>query len=230
MAFTSPQSASTRPAVAMGATEPTAESGSLAPDNAASTVMALLETRRSLFLAYIVRRTGEGIQAEDIFQSFAATVVMQVNRGVVPDRPLAWLYRILHSHVVDHFRREAARKRALDAFEQSLAGDEMVSDTDHPTGASPCACLFDAIDRLPVSQAAIVREVALGGVHHDTAATRHGVSAQAVTARLHRARLSLKRLLAETCAACCPADMQACSCAGEKKIGRRRHIRQPAAS
>jgi len=175
----------------------------------------LLATHQRQFVRYATRRLGNRADAEDVVQSFNLKVLSRVE-GAAQPKGLAWLYRVLHTTLIDHYRREATRRRALDglARELQIAEAEPV--------ATPCGCVQRALPTLRLDQQELLRRADMGSEPHGQIAASLGTTANAIGVRLHRARRVLRDNLMRLCGACCPVEAMACSCgavAGE--IGRK---------
>jgi RNA polymerase sigma-70 factor (ECF subfamily) len=70
---------------------------------------ALVESHRE-FLGFLVRRLGDRDTAEDVLQQFYLRVVSRGPELRQAESVAAWLYTVLRTTLVDHYRREAARR------------------------------------------------------------------------------------------------------------------------
>ena len=91
------------------------------------------------FRRYLVRRVGDQATAEDILQSFCIRVMQHGTQLRDENSAIGWLYTVLKSVLMDHFRKEAVRTRGDARFSQEqlvLEGDVFEQDDD-----AICNCL-----------------------------------------------------------------------------------------
>ena len=86
---------------------------------------ALTENHQA-FLRFLTRRLGNRSTAEDVLQNFFLRAVRKADEVRDSDSVIAWLYSVLRSVLMDHYRSETARKRREEAYvqEQLLFGDQ----------------------------------------------------------------------------------------------------------
>tara|TARA_R110000850_G_scaffold51749_1_gene125567 strand:- start:268 stop:930 length:663 start_codon:yes stop_codon:yes gene_type:complete len=171
---------------------------------------ALTENHRA-FLQFLVRRLGDQSAAEDVLQSFC---LRAVSRGAgLRDREsvVAWLYSVLRSVLMDHYRSEAARQRREAAYaqEQVLLGD----DSDDPElEESVCNCFRGLLPALRPDYAEVLQRVDLSGDTREKVAADLGITPTNVRVRLHRAREALRKALGKCCGSCCEHGFRDCNC------------------
>ena len=144
--------------------------------------------------AYIHRRVGDAALAEDLTGDLFLRVVRSIrNDQAWRDSFVAWLYRIAHNLVVDHYRRLPPEPdRPLDASLESL-GDDPVAAVE---GTLARQRLRAAIRRLtPDQQEALALRFGEGLTARETARIMNK-STGAVEALQRRAVASLRRILA----------------------------------
>lgn len=144
--------------------------------------------------AYIYRRVSDAALAEDLTGDLFLRVLRAIrNERVWKDSFAAWLYRIAHNLVVDHYRRQPPMP--------SLSLDEaLVAPKDDPDAAVENALsrerLQAALGRLtPEQQEVLALRFGEGLTARETAQIV-GKTTGAVEALQHRAMASLRRLLA----------------------------------
>ncbi|NOX74724.1 MAG: hypothetical protein GXP03_14275, partial [Alphaproteobacteria bacterium] len=107
------------------------------------------------FRRYLVRRVGDLATADDILQSFCVRVLK-------PNAPLrnnssavAWLYVVLKSVLMDHFRRETSRRRCEENYaeQQVILGRNIVEDA---ADGYQCCCVKPLIGNLRSDYAQIL--------------------------------------------------------------------------
>ncbi|HLU63027.1 MAG TPA: sigma-70 family RNA polymerase sigma factor [Protaetiibacter sp.] len=140
--------------------------------------------------AYLARRVPrEDVEdlASDVF-----AIAWRKRATVTPGEELPWLYRIASFQVANHRRRLAMRASLLGA----LAAPDSAPAADAFLDADPG--LAAAWGRLSARHREVLGLVVVEGVSVAEAAIALGVSANAVSIRLHRAKRALAAELAAT--------------------------------
>ena len=76
---------------------------------------------------YCLKRTGNQFDADDLTQDIALTVIMALNKGVVPQSFPAWVWQIAHNR----YARWAKRKHSRNESETGAdIGDYEIEDED----------------------------------------------------------------------------------------------------
>ncbi|MBS1888354.1 MAG: RNA polymerase sigma factor [Actinobacteria bacterium] len=143
-------------------------------------------------LAFAIRRQRDRQSAEDAASETFA--VAWRRRGLIPERPLPWLYAIA-LRVLANQRRSGLRRRRL---EERLAQERaMPADVSDPTDALARRSAFAAVfARLGEDDREVLRLIAWEGLEPREAAVVLGCSYGAFRVRLHRARRRLGKQLA----------------------------------
>ncbi len=143
-------------------------------------------------LAFAIRRQPDRQAAEDATSETFA--VAWRRRGLIPERPLPWLYAIA-LRVLANQRRSSFRRRRLEGrLEQEQA---IAVDGSDPTDALARRSAFAAIfGRLSEEDREVLRLIAWEGLEPREAADVFGCSYGAFRVRLHRARRRLGKQLA----------------------------------
>jgi RNA polymerase sigma-70 factor (ECF subfamily) len=155
---------------------------------------ALYDRYAPKIFAYIYRRVGDATLAEDLTSELFVRVVRAVqNERAWRNSFTAWLYRIAHNLVVDHYRRESSEP-FLSLDEARLASD------DDPAAAAEDAQTHErlgaAIRRLtPEQQQVLALRFGEGLTARETAQIVDKTTG-AVEALQRRALASLRRILA----------------------------------
>jgi len=150
---------------------------------------ALYQEHYRAIAGLIYRRTGDAHVTEDLTSDVfvAAFGSMHAYRGEVP--VLAWLRRIAQNKVSRWARREAGFRgilRRIPIVREFVPAPEMKSERMRAV---------EALLRLPVGQQEVLSSHYLEGMSLEEVGLMIGVSAEAVKARLARARESLRREL-----------------------------------
>lgn len=77
-------------------------------------------------MAYLVRRLNNRADAEDMLQAFSVNVLTQSDglRAQTDEGLIAWLYAVLRSTLINHFRNESRRHRVASSFENEVRSDQ----------------------------------------------------------------------------------------------------------
>ncbi|PKP68282.1 MAG: RNA polymerase subunit sigma-70 [Alphaproteobacteria bacterium HGW-Alphaproteobacteria-5] len=171
---------------------------------------ALSENRRA-FLQFLVRRLGDQSAAEDVLQSFCLRAVSRGAGLRDSESVVGWLYTVLRSVLMDHYRSEAARRRreAGYAQEQVLLGNDC---DDLELEESVCNCFRGLLPALRPDYAEVLRRIDLSGETREKVAADLGITLTNVRVRLHRARQALRNALGKCCGNCCEHGFRDCSC------------------
>jgi RNA polymerase sigma factor (sigma-70 family) len=169
----------------------------------------LIENRRD-FMRFLVRRTGDTDTAEDILQQFYLRAVGKGDALRKSESVVAWLYQLLRTTLVDHFRRETSRRRR----EADYAQMEILSAEGHDAELEGviCACFETLLPTLKAEYADILQRVDLRGATPGEVARDLGLAPNNVRVRLHRARQAMKHSLLLSCRACAEHSCLDCHC------------------
>ncbi|MFO0568014.1 MAG: sigma-70 family RNA polymerase sigma factor [Polyangiaceae bacterium] len=142
-------------------------------------------------VALLVRRVGaRHLEAiEDAVQIALLEAVESWPRGVVPDNPGAWLYRVAKNRLVDELRREARR----DELAAERADVTLPSSSDDDSGDDLLRMLFLCCDdAIPVESQLVLALKTLCGFDVREIAERLFLTEANVYKRLERARARLR--------------------------------------
>jgi RNA polymerase sigma-70 factor (ECF subfamily) len=177
----------------------------------------LYERHRRAVLAYAVRRTASLSDAED---AAAETFFIAWRRQQdSPDEPLPWLYAIARRVVANQRRAGDRRARLL----QRVRSQPQDVPTPFPTGTEGPALV--ALRRLRPDDQELLRLVAWEGLSHAEIAVVLGVSINAVTIRLHRARRRFVEALERSTVKGSGQDRTSNLVQGRSSVGRREGMR-----
>ena len=169
-------------------------------------IQRLLENE-STFRQFVRRRVGDEAVVDDILQQSLTRAVERSHSLNNEQSALAWFYRILRRTIIDLHRRRGARERALASYETNLE-----STADAREARLLCACFERLLPELPEQYRDLIRRVDLDGGSPTVLASERGVSANALTVQLHRARRRLRELLEATCRVCATHGCLDCRC------------------
>lgn len=175
---------------------------------------ALVENHRD-FLRFLSRRVGDADTAADLLQQFYVRAMTRASDLRQSDSVIAWLYRLLRTTLIDHYRREAARRRGEAAYAQLelLAGEEPDAELERAV----CACVETLLPALKTEYAEILKRVDLLGTPPREVARDLGLAPNNVRVRLHRARQALKQSLLLSCRTCAEHGCLDCDCGQSKR-------------
>jgi RNA polymerase sigma factor (sigma-70 family) len=163
------------------------------------------------FLRYLMRRVGDQATAEDILQSFCIRVMQSETQLRDERSAIGWLYTVLRSALMDHFRGDTVRKRG----DARYSREKMVLDGDSSEAedaGSICNCLHGLLPELRPDYAELLRRVDFLEEPRKDVAAEMGISQQNLRVRLHRARAAIGVALKQHCGACCASEFRDCFC------------------
>lgn len=169
-------------------------------------VAQLLIDNQRRFLAFLERRVPRE-EAQELLQEAFMRGLAHSSELRDAESAVAWFYRVLRNALHDHYRRQGARTRALDAaaYELSMPPDEEILN-------EVCACVTRLVDTLKPQYAEALRRVDLEGSSLQDYAAELGIQANNASVRLHRARTALQKQVLRSCGACTLHGCVDCTC------------------
>lgn len=174
---------------------------------------AALAAQHRRFLAFLTPRVGRRATAEDILQEAYVKAIERSSQLRKDESAVAWFYRILRNAVVDHHRRAATAKGAL----ERLQHESPATADDPQLHRRVCECVREVVSTLRPSYASMVHDVDVEGRSVEEAARRARISANNGSVRLHRARKALAVRLAQVCGVCAAHHCVDCDCRHERR-------------
>ena len=174
-----------------------------------ATPLDQLLAQRRQFLAFLQRLVSDSELAEDILQTAYLRAVEHRDDFKVSEPVVAWFYRLLRNAVIDNYRRQVSKKKALEAWTREM---ETSSQPSHDFGIEVCACFHEVLESLKPEYSQVLRSVDLGEQRMQEFAQQHGLSATNAGVRIHRARAALRKQLLRTCATCADHRCLDCPC------------------
>jgi RNA polymerase sigma-70 factor, ECF subfamily len=144
-------------------------------------------------LAYAARRCPTLTDAEDIVADVFLVAWRRMDAVPTGDQALLWLYGVARRTIANQ-RRGAARRTRLLARLETLASREPRST---PPAAPADDVALQALARLPAADQELLRLLAWEELTHAEIAQVLGISVNAVSIRLHRARGRFSSALAK---------------------------------
>jgi len=150
---------------------------------------ALLVAHRAELLAFVERRASGHVSAEDVVQKVALRALRGAHQLRHAHSGRAWLFKITRHVLAEEFRGSQPSSA-------SALGTDAATETIPEFG---CGCVAANVQHLRPDHAAILTQVAVDGVSLIEVASELGISVNAATVRLHRARGALKERLRSHC-------------------------------
>jgi len=159
------------------------------------------------FVAFARNRLGDHHLAEDVVQESLMKALAADHQPATEEETIPWFYRILRRAIIDVYRKQGARSRALERFEQELP--EAPNEEDE---RELCRCFRRLLPMVPAQYRELLDEVDLKGVDPDEVAMKLGLTRNNLTVKLHRARKHLRKALSQNCGACSVHGCIDCTC------------------
>ena len=162
------------------------------------------------FTAFARSRVGDPHLAADVVQESLLKALKSVDQVRDDEQIIAWFYRILRHTIIDLHRRRDTARRAIERF-----GHELDHAPDAEEERTVCACMESLIPTLKPEHAELIRELDLAGRDPAAFAIEHGLSANNLRVRHHRARQQLRERLEATCRICAKHGCLDCTCGSD---------------
>ena len=153
----------------------------------------LYSRHRGPLYRYVLRQVGEAGTANDLYQGCWEKII-KARAAYRPSAPFrAWMYRIAHNHVMDHFRKAKPESdTALNGLESTEPGPQA-----HFLNDDRRTRLKHAVATLPASQREAILLKLEGGFDIPAIAEITGVNRETTKSRLRYAVDRLKVILQE---------------------------------
>jgi RNA polymerase sigma-70 factor (ECF subfamily) len=177
-------------------------------------VLQRLVDNHAQFLAFLQRRVRSRQVAEDILQEAFIRGIDRLSSLRDDESAVAWFYRLLRNALIDHARKQASERRALEGFarETAIEAERDTGAFDEELHTEVCRCLTDLVDTLKPEYAGALRRIELEGAALAEYAHEAQITANNAAVRVHRARLALKRQLELSCGTCATHGCLDCTC------------------
>ena len=143
---------------------------------------------------YALYRTGDSATAEDITADVFLRVIEGLSQYDERGVPFAaWLYRIAHARVVDHWRR--ADRRPTVQLDHPLVRNVLHEDTEFDRDILQHGALTQALQLLTEEQQEVIALKFMQGLANEEIAQIMGKTVGAIKALQHRGLEALARLL-----------------------------------
>jgi len=142
---------------------------------------------------YAYRLLGDSDLAEDCVAESFSRLLHALHRGNGPNENVrAWLYRVAHNWISDHYRRKTPLPLDMDA---NLHGDESRNPSVMVSQQHEVERVRAALLHLPPDQGLVIQLRFIEGWKHEKVAKALGRSSEATRALQYRALNSLRREL-----------------------------------
>lgn len=162
-----------------------------------------------VFVGFAKNRLGDHHLAEDVVQDSLIKALAADRHPETDEETTTWFYRILRRSIIDVYRKQGARSRALERFEKELP--ETLNEKDEK---ELCRCFRRLLPLVPEQYRELLDEVDLKGKSPEDVSAKLGLSKNNLTVRLHRARKHLRKALTANCGACSVHGCIDCTCNG----------------
>ncbi len=159
------------------------------------------------FVAFARNRLGDHHLAEDVVQESLVKALTADRHPETDEQTTAWFYRILRRSIIDVYRKQGARSRALDRFEK-----EFPEKPDQEDQRELCKCFRRLLTLVPEQYRDLLEQVDVIGNEPAEVAAKLGLTRNNLTVKLHRARKYLRKALTANCGACSVHGCLDCTC------------------
>jgi RNA polymerase sigma factor (sigma-70 family) len=160
-----------------------------------------------VFTAFARNRLRDSHLAEDVVQESLVKALAADRKPKDEEATTTWFYRILRRSIIHVYRRQDARGRALERFEQELP--EGPGDADERI---LCQCFKRLLPFVPEQYRDLLQQIDLDGEDTAEVAAKLGLTRNNRTVRPHRARKHLREALSQNCCACSTHGCLDCTC------------------
>lgn len=190
-------------------------SSSKAADQASQSIDRVVETvlieNYDDFSRYLMRRIGDQSAVEDVLQNFCVRVIRSQTELRNEKAVMGWLFKVLRSALIDHYRSAASRTRMEASYllEKATLDEDCVQMESEENG---CKCIETMLPTLRPDYEHVLRKVDLSNESRDKVAKELGISPTNTRVRLHRARDALSKAMIAHCGPCCEVSTDDCTC------------------
>lgn len=157
-------------------------------------LMEMYESHNLGIYRYAYRMLGDKDLAEDCVGDTFLRLLIAVRKGTLPENIRAFLYRIAHNWIADHYRRQPPLQVALDENLHSDPNSKVPYLLESEAGRQR---VRSALLRLSVEQRQVIELRFLENWSHTKVAKALGRSVEATRAVQYRAVKALRQILSE---------------------------------
>lgn len=154
---------------------------------------------------YLRGRVRTAEDADDLLQDYCAKVLHRSGQIRQREAILGWMAKVMRTALIDYYRRSAVERRHREIIAASEAPSEELG------GPHDCPYLGAAVPMLKPEYADLVSRIDVSGEVRAEAAEALGISVNALTVRLFRARTALRKKLLGFCQNDCTRYGTTCS-------------------
>ena len=170
-------------------------------------VLSTLLGAREQFVRFLTARTRDRAEAEDLVQASLLKVIQTSAQPDSTESAVSWFYQVLRNALADHYRTRQSQLRATERHVRDLVEAE-----EPELERVACQCIQALLPTLKPTEAEAIEIIDLGGQTPAEAASRLGVTPNAMSVRLHRARRALREKVERTCRTCAAHGCIDCRC------------------
>lgn len=175
-----------------------------------SDIAAALRAHEAELKRFVTARASFA-DVDDILQVSAIRALEKAESLQDASRLVPWLYRIHRNTAIDFARKRKSEERQIEA----LAAEPTAAAVPQEQDDLACKCSIEQARQLNSRYAAILDLVDVGGTSLSDAARRLGLTVNATTVRLHRARKALKERMLAHCGVNTMRECADCKCTSE---------------
>ena len=166
-----------------------------AKENDEAALTQLYEENFDKIYRYIVLKTGDRTEAEDMTQQVFLKAFKSISGYRSKGSPFSsWLFRIAHNQMVDYWRKKS--KRATVPLEESMVGSSHSNPSSEVERKTDIENLVAATKQLTSLQREVVSLRFAGGLSLAEVAKAMGKNEGAIKALQHSAVVSLRKIMA----------------------------------
>lgn len=185
------------------------------------TATRLVENHRQ-FLGFLEKRLSDRALAEDILQDAFVKTLEKGDAIRDEGSSIAWFYRMLRNAVIDQYRRNGARSRALEGLAREMEG---AVEPPHEIRGAICGCVARLATTLKPEYAEAIQRIEVDGVAIQEYAAQAGITANNAAVRVFRAREALRKQVKASCGTCADHGCIECHCRPAGDAGHAGHCR-----
>jgi RNA polymerase sigma-70 factor (ECF subfamily) len=168
-----------------------------------SSIEVLINRHKNRVFTYIILLVKNQELAEDIFQDTFIKVIKSLRKGKYQEKGifLAWVVRIAHNLIIDHFRKERNLKtlskdqNEVNIFNSKRFAEKNIEDNLIQDQISQD--VRNLVEELPFDQKQVILLRHYGGLSFKEIADQTGVSINTALGRMRYALINLRKLINE---------------------------------
>ena len=150
---------------------------------------------RDQLSGYIARRLGGSEHVDDVLQDVFVRASRNDQKLAKAEKPLAWLYTVTNSVLIDHFRKQGRAVETVETDFSDLAGP----DAEPKASEDFARCLLPLVENLPEKYREIIAYTDMEGGRQSEFARANNLNLATVKSRVQRGRKMLKNSVTGCC-------------------------------